>query len=183
MDSAGVRAYGSPCIPETSLASGPAPTCTPWELSRVLSSQVSASAEKGLRLVLPIGTFRVFLQAEFVLATSAWRVVTSVLLCLTPDHFSHFLTTEIPGGRGKGSVTHGMGGVETGSLGSGGANPLKQPLWLEKTLAGLHLRAQPCLWAAGTHPGPRWPPKCKAKATLWEHLCKAVFVFQRGEQG
>lgn len=63
------------------------------------------------------------LQADFVLATSTWGgmvVMISVLLCLTPDCFSCFLTMETPGGRGKSLVTHGVGGVETGSSGSTG---------------------------------------------------------------
>lgn len=81
-------------------------------------------------------------------------------------------------------MTHGMGGVEAGSSGSTrGANPLKQPLWLEKTLAGLHPWAQPCLRAARTPPVSPDPPKAKeAEATLGEYLHKALFSFQRGGQ-
>lgn len=57
------------------------------------------------------------LQAGFVLITSTFvcAVCISVLLCLTTDHLSCFLTAEAPGV--KGEVMDGVGYVETGSTG------------------------------------------------------------------
>lgn len=53
----------------------------------------------------------------------------------------------------------------------------KQCLWLDKTLTGLHPQAQLCLRPAA-------PPNAKeAKAMLGDHSHKALFSFQRGEQG
>lgn len=81
-----------------------AENCPPVPLGQAtleLSSQFSASAGQGLRQTHT--SFCFILQADFVLTTSAFVCVVSnsVLLCLTTDHFSYFLTAETPGVKGE----------------------------------------------------------------------------------
>lgn len=92
--------------------------CSPAPLGQAtleLSRQFSASAGQSLRQSHISSCF--ILQADFVLTTSTFvcAVHISVLLCLTTDHFSCFLTIEAPGIQGE--EMDGAGYVERGSTG------------------------------------------------------------------